>query len=330
MKFFVTGAAGFIGFHVARRLLLDGHEVVGYDGITDYYDPSLKRARLALLDKLGAFTAIEAMLEHKGRLEDAIAGSAPHAILHLAAQAGVRYSLENPGSYISANLVGTFNLLEAARLYRPAHLLIASTSSVYGGNLKTPFAEADRTDFPISLYAATKKSVEAISHSYAHLFGIPTTVMRFFTVYGPWGRPDMALYRFVSAIEDGKPIVVREIEGIDRRAGNIGRAEELDLAHDGSISLRRLGIAGDLSGEPCIALIDQHLAARLVVGRSKPEIGETNSSADYGHSQYRFPLPPYDSGNAIEINEVVLTDFGVERVGRRQFCIRVTTKHPEP
>jgi len=206
MKFFVTGTAGFIGFHLARRLLADGHDVVGYDGLTDYYDPALKRARLAILEATQGFKGIEAMLEQKGRLEDAIALYAPDVIVHLAAQAGVRYSLENPGAYISANLIGTFNLLEAARLYRPRHLMIASTSSVYGGNQKVPFAEADRTDFPVSLYASTKKSVEAISHSYAHLFDIPTTVMRFFTVYGPWGRPDMALFRFVSAIEEGKPI----------------------------------------------------------------------------------------------------------------------------
>jgi len=206
MKFFVTGTAGFIGFHLARRLLSDGHDVVGYDGLTDYYDPALKRARLAILEATQGFAGIEAMLEQKGRLEDAIALFAPHVIVHLAAQAGVRYSLENPGAYISANLIGTFNLLEAARLYRPRHLMIASTSSVYGGNQKVPFAEADRTDFPVSLYASTKKSVEAISHSYSHLFEIPTTAMRFFTVYGPWGRPDMALFRFVSAIEEGKPI----------------------------------------------------------------------------------------------------------------------------
>jgi UDP-glucuronate 4-epimerase len=206
MKFFVTGTAGFIGFHLARRLLAEGHHVVGYDGITDYYDRALKRARLAILETEGRFTRIDGLLEDTPRLRDAIGAQGPDIVVHLAAQAGVRYSIENPGSYISANLVGTFNLLEAVRAFRPAHLLVASTSSVYGGNPKTPFSETDRTDFPVSLYAATKKSAEAISHSYAHLFGIPTTVMRFFTVYGPWGRPDMALFRFASAIRDGTPI----------------------------------------------------------------------------------------------------------------------------
>ncbi|MDR3471990.1 MAG: NAD-dependent epimerase/dehydratase family protein [Devosia sp.] len=206
MKFFVTGTAGFIGFHLARRLAASGHHVVGYDGITDYYDRALKRARLAILESGGRFTRIDGLLEDSPRLHDAIGAQRPDVVVHLAAQAGVRYSIENPGSYISANLVGTFNLLEAMRAFRPSHLLVASTSSVYGGNPKTPFSETDRTDFPVSLYAATKKSAEAISHSYAHLFGIPTTVMRFFTVYGPWGRPDMALYRFATAIRDGTPI----------------------------------------------------------------------------------------------------------------------------
>lgn len=208
MRFFITGTAGFIGYHLADRLVRAGHEVAGYDGITDYYDPALKRARLALLERLHGFTRIDGLLEDRPRLHDAVGAQRPEVIVHLAAQAGVRYSIENPNSYVSANLVGTFNLLEAARAVQPAHLMIASTSSVYGGNIKTPFSEADRTDFPISLYAATKKSVEAISHSYAHLFGIPTTVMRFFTVYGPWGRPDMALFRFASAIRQGTPISV--------------------------------------------------------------------------------------------------------------------------
>ena len=208
MRFFITGTAGFIGFHLADRLLRGGHEVVGYDGVTDYYDPALKRARLAILETLPGFTRIDALLEDTPRLHDAIAAQRPEVMVHLAAQAGVRYSIENPTSYVSANLVGTFNVLEAARAVQPKHLLIASTSSVYGANAKTPFSETDRTDFPISLYAATKKSVEAISHSYAHLFTIPTTVMRFFTVYGPWGRPDMALFRFATAIRNGLPISV--------------------------------------------------------------------------------------------------------------------------
>jgi UDP-glucuronate 4-epimerase len=208
MKIFVTGAAGFIGFHLSQRLLYEGHEVLGYDGMTKYYDVSLKEARLAILRESNGFSFVEAMLEDKAALDDAATSFGPDVIVHLAAQAGVRYSLEAPEAYISANVVGTFNVLELAKAIKPKHLLIASTSSVYGGNEKMPFEEADRTDFPVSLYAATKKACEAMSHSYAHLFKIPTTCFRFFTVYGPWGRPDMALYKFVDAIEQGIPIDV--------------------------------------------------------------------------------------------------------------------------
>src|SRR5690606_30509417 len=208
MKVFITGTAGFIGFHLARRLLAEGHEVVGYDGMTPYYDVSLKTARHAILSREPRFRAVEAMLEDAARLEAEIAAFAPEIVVHLAAQAGVRYSLEAPEAYVSANLVGTFNLLEALRRHTPRHFLFASTSSVYGGNDEFPFAEADRTDFPVSLYAATKKAGEAMSHSYAHPFSVPTTCFRFFTVYGPWGRPDMALFKFVDAIEKGEPIDV--------------------------------------------------------------------------------------------------------------------------
>lgn len=208
MKIFITGSAGFIGYHLTRRLLADGHRVHGYDGMTEYYDVALKEARLALLAPFGDFSFTEALLEDRGALEAAIAGFAPDVVIHLAAQAGVRYSLEAPQTYLDSNLTGTFNLLEVLRQTGTKHLLFASTSSVYGGNETVPFAETDRTDFPVSLYAATKKAGEAMSHAYAHLFGLPTTCFRFFTVYGPWGRPDMALFKFVSAIARGEPIDV--------------------------------------------------------------------------------------------------------------------------
>lgn len=208
MKIFITGSAGFIGYHLARRLLEDGHRVHGYDGMTAYYDVSLKRARLALLTPSNSFSFTEAMLEDRAALETAIADFAPDVVIHLAAQAGVRYSIEAPRTYHDSNLTGTFNLLEVLRQTGTQHLLFASTSSVYGGNETVPFGETDRTDFPISLYAATKKAGEAMSHAYAHLFGLPTTCFRFFTVYGPWGRPDMALFKFVSAIGRDEPIDV--------------------------------------------------------------------------------------------------------------------------
>ncbi|MET0436171.1 MAG: NAD-dependent epimerase/dehydratase family protein [Devosia sp.] len=208
MKIFITGSAGFIGYHLARRLLEDGHRVHGYDGMTAYYDVSLKRARLALLTPSISFSFTEAMLEDRTALEAAITSFAPDAVIHLAAQAGVRYSIEAPRTYLDSNLTGTFNLLEVLRQTGIEHLLFASTSSVYGGNEAVPFGETDRTDFPVSLYAATKKAGEAMSHAYAHLFGLPTTCFRFFTVYGPWGRPDMALFKFVSAIGRDEPIDV--------------------------------------------------------------------------------------------------------------------------
>jgi UDP-glucuronate 4-epimerase len=207
VRVFVTGTAGFIGYHLAARLLAGGHQVTGYDGVTDYYDPALKEARLKLLRLSRNFHEVRGRLEDKPLLETSVAEAAPEVIVHLAAQAGVRHSLDHPSGYVESNLVGTGNLLEAARATKPRHLLIASTSSVYGdGNSIFPFDEIAATDRPLSLYAATKKANEVMSHAYAHLFLIPTTCFRFFTVYGPWGRPDMALFRFVGQIERGEPI----------------------------------------------------------------------------------------------------------------------------
>lgn len=208
MRVLITGSAGFIGFHLAKRLIADGHLVVGFDGMTPYYDVELKKQRHAILERTNGFRAHIGMLEDFDALWSAIEDCQPDVIFHLAAQAGVRYSLEHPESYVGANLVGTFSLLEASRLARPRHLLIASSSSVYGSNNKIPFAETDRADTPMSLYAATKKAAEEMSHAYAHLWLVPTTCFRFFTVYGPWGRPDMALFKFVDAIEKDEPIDV--------------------------------------------------------------------------------------------------------------------------
>ena len=204
----ITGSAGFIGYHLAACLLQHGFRVVGYDGMTDYYDVSLKRHRHQMLLQNANFSCFEAQLEDQPTLHGLTARERPEVIVHLAAQAGVRYSLENPGAYISANIVGTFNLLECAREFGVSHLLMASTSSVYGANQAMPFAENDRTDTPLTLYAATKKANEHMGHCYAHLWKIPTTMFRFFTVYGPWGRPDLALYKFVKAALADEPIDV--------------------------------------------------------------------------------------------------------------------------
>jgi UDP-glucuronate 4-epimerase len=207
-RYLVTGAAGFIGFHLARRLAARGDAVIGVDSFTPYYDVSLKRRRAALLAEQSQCQMHEVSVADMASLERVTRAAAPDVIVHLAAQAGVRYSTENPRAYIDSNLVGTFNLLELARALKPRHLLIASTSSVYGANQKLPFEESDPTDHPLSLYAATKKSSEVLAHSYSHLWAIPTTMFRFFTVYGPWGRPDMALFIFTRRILAGQPIDV--------------------------------------------------------------------------------------------------------------------------
>lgn len=208
MKLFITGTAGFIGYHLAKLLLDEGHDVVGYDGMTDYYDLRLKRRRHQNLLQSARFRAVEAMLEDQKALDEAIDAFQPDVIIHLAGQAGVRYSLEAPKSYVESNVLGTFHVMEAARRNAVRHLLMASTSSVYGANEAMPFHETDKADLQVSFYAATKKATEAMGHSYAHLWNLPTTMFRFFTVYGPWGRPDMALFKFVSAILEGRPIDV--------------------------------------------------------------------------------------------------------------------------
>lgn len=202
----ITGTAGFIGFHLARLLLDEGFAVHGYDGMTDYYDVRLKQRRHAMLLQNANFTATEGMLEDQALFDRVADDFAPDVIVHLAAQAGVRYSLENPRAYLDANVLGTFTVMEAARRLKVQHLLMASTSSVYGANEDMPFVETEKADLQLTIYAATKKANESMGHAYAHLHDLPTTMFRFFTVYGPWGRPDLALFKFVDAILDDRSI----------------------------------------------------------------------------------------------------------------------------
>jgi UDP-glucuronate 4-epimerase len=206
MKILITGSAGFIGFHLSKILLEDGHNVCGFDGFTQYYDVNLKQDRNNILLKKKNFSISHGMLEDTHKLEKTFNNFKPDIVVHLAAQAGVRYSLENPRSYIDSNIIGTFNVIELAKKFNVSHLMLASTSSVYGANENMPFTENSKADSQLTIYAATKKATESIAHSYSHLWGIPITVFRFFTVYGPWGRPDMALYKFVSAILENKAI----------------------------------------------------------------------------------------------------------------------------
>jgi UDP-glucuronate 4-epimerase len=243
---FITGSAGFIGFHLAELLLQEGWEVAGFDGMTDYYDVRLKERRHEILHQHGTFSSTIAQLEDTTSVSGSITDFKPDVIVHLAAQAGVRYSLENPRAYVDANVVGTLNVMEAARAANVQHLLMASTSSVYGANTDMPFNENQKTDTPLTIYAATKKANEAMGHAWAHIHQIPITMFRFFTVYGPWGRPDMALFKFTKGILEGTPIdiynhgemyrdftyvadLVRGIRGLmDAVPGNKETASETD------------------------------------------------------------------------------------------------------
>ncbi len=208
MKVLVTGSAGFIGAALSQRLLERGDQVIGYDNLNDYYDVNLKRARLARLQAQPGFTEVRANLEDRAALTAAFEAHRPQRVVNLAAQAGVRYSIQNPHAYVDSNLVGFINVLEACRHHSVEHLVYASSSSVYGANTRQPFSVHDNVDHPVSLYAATKKANELMAHSYSHLYGLPTTGLRFFTVYGPWGRPDMALFLFTRNILAGQPIDV--------------------------------------------------------------------------------------------------------------------------
>lgn len=267
MRYLITGTAGFIGFHLAKRLLGEGHFVVGFDGMTPYYDVTLKQRRHAILERSNGFKAVTAMLEDRSALERAAELAEPEVIIHLAAQAGVRYSLENPKAYVDSNLVGSWNILDLARTIAPKHLMLAATSSIYGANEKVPFAEADRADEPMTLYAATKKSMELMAHSYAHLYKVPTTAFRFFTVYGPWGRPDMALFKFVDAIRGGRPI---DIYGEGRMSRDFTYIDDLV---EGIVRLSRIAPSEEnrVDADKAADTLSRHAPFRVVnIGGGQP------------------------------------------------------------
>lgn len=268
MRFLITGTAGFIGFHVARRLLSEGHTVVGLDGITPYYDQSLKRRRHEILGASPQFRANVFMLEDAARLTECVRSAAADVVIHLAAQAGVRYSAENPRAYLDSNIVGTFNLLEALKGVACRHLIVASTSSVYGASRAIPFQEAQPTDEPVSLYAATKKASELLAYIRACDAGLPTTAIRLFTVYGPWGRPDMAIFKFTKNIIEGKAIEVygygkmtRDFTYVDDTVEAICRLTE--QAPPAEAPFRVLNVGG---GQP-VGLLDFIAAIETAVGR---------------------------------------------------------------
>jgi UDP-glucuronate 4-epimerase len=280
----VTGAAGFIGFHLARRLLADGHAVVGVDDLNDYYDPQLKRDRLAEFDDEPGFTFEKLDLADRDATAGLFAEGDFDRVAHLAAQAGVRYSLDNPHAYVDSNLVGFTNVLEGCRHAGVEHLVFASSSSVYGANDKIPYSTGDNVDHPISLYAATKKSGELLAHSYAHLYDLPVTGLRFFTVYGPWGRPDMAYFLFADAITRGEPIKV------------FGNGEmQRDFTYVGDVAE---GVARVLDRAP--------------TGSKAAQNGQAASSPATSHAPYRV----YNIGNGAPVGLMDFIEVLEEALGR--------------
>jgi UDP-glucuronate 4-epimerase len=281
MRIILTGAAGFIGADLALKLTEKGHRVIGVDNVNDYYDVSLKRDRLARLDSNELFDFHEFDIADSAKLADLFAANQIDRVVHLAAQAGVRYSLENPQSYITSNLVGFGNILEACRHNDVEHLVYASSSSVYGANKNFPFKEQDRVDNPVSLYAATKKSNELMAHSYAHLYGFRCTGLRFFTVYGPWGRPDMAPFRFASRMLKGEPIpvynhgnMIRDFTYIDDINEGVLRITEKQLAEPGGHKVYNIGRGEPVQLMDFIQALERHLGVKAEINMMPMQDGD--------------------------------------------------------
>lgn len=311
MTILVTGAAGFIGFHLSHRLLEAGEQVIGIDNFNPYYDPALKRARVAKLREIGGnrFVCHEVDFADHEALEAALAGAEFDRIVHLGAQAGVRYSIENPRAYLTANLAGHLNMLELARARRSSHFLYASSSSVYGGNTSLPFRVEDRVDHPISLYAATKKADELMSETYSHLYQLPMTGFRFFTVYGPWGRPDMAMWIFTRKILAGEPIEVfnhgqmhRDFTYIDDIVAGLVAALDRPPADDGSVkaggsrsahAIYNLGNSRSEELGRMIALIEQACGREAIKEYRPLQPGDVpDTFADIGAARHDLGFEP--------------------------------------
>ena len=322
-KILVTGAAGFIGFHVSRLLLERGDQVIGLDSLNDYYDVSLKRSRLSLLEDAKGFQFVQLDLVERERVADWFAKERPEKVVHLAAQAGVRYSLTHPHVYVNSNLVAFVNVLEGCRQQQIGHLVYASSSSVYGGNTKLPFSVEDNVDHPVSLYAATKKANELLAHTYSHLFRLPTTGLRFFTVYGPWGRPDMAIFLFTQSILEGRPIDVfnsgrmqRDFTYIDDVADAVvrvlDRAAEADPhwtsdapaagSSDAPYRIYNVGNRHPVQLLDLIEILERHLgrkAKKNLLPMQPGDVPTTFASLDGLERDFDFrPTTPIDEGVA--------------------------------
>ena len=307
MKILVTGVAGFIGFHTAKRLCSDGHQVIGIDNLNSYYSVELKQARLSQLQAFGNFQFLRLDVTDKPALLDLFAQQSFEHVVHLAAQAGVRYSIDNPDTYAQSNLVGFLNVLEACRAHRPAHLIYASSSSVYGLNEHLPYATTDAVDRPVSFYAATKRANELMAHAYAHLYGIPTTGLRFFTVYGPWGRPDMALFKFTDAIVKGQPIDVyndgemsRDFTYIDDIVEGLVRLIPRPPAEDGGArnKVYNIGFGAPVKLVQFIECLEEAMGIRAIKNFMPLQSGEvvntwadTRELADFVGFRPQTPVP---------------------------------------
>jgi UDP-glucuronate 4-epimerase len=296
-KILITGAAGFIGYHLSQSLVNDGYEVLGIDSINDYYDPSLKLARLSLLNKYSKFSFEKLNLIDRTLLSKSFEKFKPHIVVNLAAQAGVRFSISNPHAYLDSNLIGFLNILELCRHAEVEGFIYASSSSVYGGNEKMPFDVSDRVDKPISLYAVTKRSNELMAHSYSHLYGLNTTGLRFFTVYGPWGRPDMAMFIFADKISRGEPIQVfnngamkRDFTYIDDIVGGIRKS----IDHNYRCELFNLGNNKSEKLLDMVKLIEKNLGKKAIIEYKPMQPGDVPESfADIEKSQRMLDYTPH-------------------------------------